>query len=656
MKMKKYVCRMLSLALLACMVTLTGCGEDNKSAGSSAPAASQTSSVSSQEPVVSGGQVSQDIKKGVAVKNEQFFALPYDGIASITSDGRVALTYVDNIDWEKVDDAKSWSNIKSLSSGYKNLFGLRSDGTVAAAGNNENGQCNVSGWTDVVMLDACLDHTAALKSDGTAYAAGKNTVNQCAVSDWKNLIDISVGYENTVGLQQDGTVVVTGGNQWGQSDLNGWKNIKMVSAGYYHTVGLQKDGRVAATGSNKFGQCDVGEWTDVVAVYAGKMHTVALKSDGTVVAAGNNDYGQCDVSSWRNVKELFVEKNYTVGRTASGEFLITGLCFYDSDISDRKYYLKDYQKQVTGTTDVPAVSSVSEISSKPEAPSQPEISSKPEVPSEPEQPSQQSTLSESEKERNALQEYAASMQKEGEIVYQYSDGYTKTWKVNNYKIDDFNLDGSPELVIQYYCGIHSQGSGGYAVDNPKQGIALKIVKYTDGQIREYQNYDDFGKYIRVAGADIGRHSEVTEELYVDGDGNLGIFSSRSVQSSATGLLFELTTIQNNQLQQADGFGVFKIDQHGRYGFNNQQLISQHYWWLVSADNTYDVLYQFYRIKNIFNVGEEFMELKEFSQKFNSLDSLNIVSDFAVTSESSPLSDRNSMKEIFKYPESFYAPY
>ena len=54
------------------------------------------------------------------------------------------------------------------------LVGLRMDGTVVAVGNNEYGQCDVSGWTDIVSVAAGGAYTIGLKADGTVVAVGKN--------------------------------------------------------------------------------------------------------------------------------------------------------------------------------------------------------------------------------------------------------------------------------------------------------------------------------------------------------------------------------------------------------------------------------------------------------------------------------------------------
>ena len=57
---------------------------------------------------------------------------------------------------EKDDDKKtstSWNfaSRDTISIGYNHIVALKSDGTVVAVGDNEDGQCNVSGWTDIKL-------------------------------------------------------------------------------------------------------------------------------------------------------------------------------------------------------------------------------------------------------------------------------------------------------------------------------------------------------------------------------------------------------------------------------------------------------------------------------------------------------------------------
>lgn len=82
--------------------------------------------------------------------------------------------------------------LKFIAAGYRHTAGLRSDGTVAAAGNNKYGQCNVDGWCDMAAIAAGNahtgnGHTVGLKSDGTVAATGWNKHGQCEVSGWRDI-------------------------------------------------------------------------------------------------------------------------------------------------------------------------------------------------------------------------------------------------------------------------------------------------------------------------------------------------------------------------------------------------------------------------------------------------------------------------------------
>ena len=202
--------------------------------------------------------------------------------------------------------------------------GLKSDGTVVAAGDNEDGQCNVSDWTDVVAIACNYRHTVGLKSDGTVVAAGNNNYGQCNVSDWTDVVAIACSGGHTVGLKSDGTVVAAGDNEDGQCDVSDWTDVVAIACGGGHTVGLKSDGTVVAAGKTRYGQCDVSDWTNIVAVACGYDHTVGLKSDGTVVAVGDNIYGQCDVSDWTDVVAIACGSDYTVGLKSDGTVVAAG--------------------------------------------------------------------------------------------------------------------------------------------------------------------------------------------------------------------------------------------------------------------------------------------------------------------------------------------
>ena len=197
------------------------------------------------------------------------------------------------------DEIYSWSNIVAISGGTVHLVGLKCDGTVVAAGENEDGQCDVENWHDITAVSGGDFHTVGLRADGTVVAAGKNEKGQCNVENWHNIVAISAGGSHTIGLKVGGTVVAVGENEDGQCDVENWHDIVAVSAGYSHTVGLRADGTVVAAGEGCWGQCNVQDWHDIVAISAGDSHTVGLKADGTVVAAGKKDADECNVQNWK---------------------------------------------------------------------------------------------------------------------------------------------------------------------------------------------------------------------------------------------------------------------------------------------------------------------------------------------------------------------
>ena len=228
---------------------------------------------------------------------------------------------VNNAEWRKIAE---WTDIISVGAGGYHAVGLRNDGTVAVTGNNEYGQCDVSGWGDIVAIAAGYEHTVGLKTDGTVIATGNDEKGQCDVDDWSDIIAVDAGMNHTVGLKSDKTVIAAGNNSYGQCNVKDWKDIKAISASRYHTVGLRSDGTVVAAGSNKYGQSDVSDWTDIVAIATGDTHTVGLKSDGTVVATGFNEDGRCNVSEWTDIMEISASNGHTAALEADGTALATG--------------------------------------------------------------------------------------------------------------------------------------------------------------------------------------------------------------------------------------------------------------------------------------------------------------------------------------------
>lgn len=201
-----------------------------------------------------------------------------------------------------------------IAAGDNHTVGLRENGTVTAVGDNDYGQCNVSGWSDIISVAAGGNHTVGLRANGTVVATGYESA--CRVAGWSNIVSIAAGKYHTVGLRGDGTVVVSGSGS--VANVYSWDNIIAVAAGAEHTLGLRADGTVVAAGKNDYWQCDISKRSNMIAVAAGREHSVGLRADGTVISHGNVYYGAIRVENMGNIVSIAAGCSHTVGLRADG--------------------------------------------------------------------------------------------------------------------------------------------------------------------------------------------------------------------------------------------------------------------------------------------------------------------------------------------------
>ena len=225
-------------------------------------------------------------------------------------------------------DVSGWRDIVALAAANDSCIGLKSDGTVAVAGDWKNGGSGVLEWKDIVAVNAGSHCAVGLKSDGTVVSVGyaalatKDQNNQ--ISNWQNIVAVAAGRAHIVGLNRDGTVVATGENKSGQCNVNGWRDIVAVFADGDTTFGLCLDGRVLAAGFHNKGEPNISDWRDIVAVSSSLYHTVGLKSNGTVVTAGGNPDGQCNVSNWTDIVAVATGYRFTIGLKSDGTVKMAG--------------------------------------------------------------------------------------------------------------------------------------------------------------------------------------------------------------------------------------------------------------------------------------------------------------------------------------------
>jgi alpha-tubulin suppressor-like RCC1 family protein len=206
-------------------------------------------------------------------------------IVGLRADGTVL---TQGIDGYGETDADAWTDIASISTGWQHTVGLGTDGDVF----DENGnvyivgyrsneiaaeiKANASEWTNLKAISTGgsspgfqgRGHVIGLKGDGTLAAAGDRDDGQCEVTgpEWSNLVAVSAGAYHTVGLKDDGTIVSTLHDEdeiYEQlKDLPDNK-IVAVSAGYGFTLVLTEGGDVRGSGNYKQGQIDTNDWSHI---------------------------------------------------------------------------------------------------------------------------------------------------------------------------------------------------------------------------------------------------------------------------------------------------------------------------------------------------------------------------------------------------------
>lgn len=178
----------------------------------------------------------------------------------------------------------------SIALGWKHALAVRANGTVAAWGVNDSGQCNApAGLEGVVAVAAGDFHSLALCADGTVAAWGNNGCGQCNVpAGLRDVVAIAAAAYYNLALRADGTVVGWGTGAYGSSIYApAWlNNAVAIAAGKEYCLALRADGSVVSWKAN-WEETDLKIMTDlghVVGIAAGKRHFLALRSDGTVAA------------------------------------------------------------------------------------------------------------------------------------------------------------------------------------------------------------------------------------------------------------------------------------------------------------------------------------------------------------------------------------
>jgi RHS repeat-associated protein len=235
----------------------------------------------------------------------------------------------------------------SLAAGGGDVFVVRDDGSVMAAGANASGQLGdgttserrspvaIRGLSGVRMVAAGPrltsenpSDTLAVTTSGALWATGANVDGELGdgtttarstpelISGISSVAQASEGFDYSLAVKSNGSVWSWGENNYGQLGLGSTtnehtpqqvtslSNIVSVAAGVYTGYAVQSNGTLWAWGDNNHGQLGNGNTTNessphevpglsgITQVSGGNGYVLALKAGGSVWAWGANENGK----------------------------------------------------------------------------------------------------------------------------------------------------------------------------------------------------------------------------------------------------------------------------------------------------------------------------------------------------------------------------
>lgn len=238
----------------------------------------------------------------------------HDFVAIIDVYGNV---HMDECTRLKIPELAFWTGLTGItlssSRGWTGFaIGVKTDGTVIAAGENRCGQCNVNQWKDIVSVQAGKNHTVGLKRNGTVIATGNNQYGQCNVSEWTDIIQIAADDNCTIGLKSDGTVIAAGDLDTENFCISSWTNIAQIAVNDRRVVAVKQDGTII-TDPYFFQHVD---WNNIVYAFPTFLKIFALTSTGEVLVA---DFSKTThLSALNHLVAIEVKDHYIIGINEEG--------------------------------------------------------------------------------------------------------------------------------------------------------------------------------------------------------------------------------------------------------------------------------------------------------------------------------------------------
>lgn len=250
----------------------------------------------------------------------------FNCIIWINQDGTVSTL----LDKQVVCDVSDWRDIAAISLGFNDTFvGLKNGGTVIAIDKFE--YISYLEWTDIVSISAGSGYFLGLKKDGTVLACGNNDYGQCDVSGWTDIVSIQTISEFggciSFGVRTDGSVVIAGATPEEYAELIETSHLADIKyASNYALAFITNSNHVAFAFDFNHTEWQI-DWIsdkyeniiDCTFVTIG-YHLAFLREDGTVIPCnteGTYEESLCcdceictDIRSWEGICQLANCNNY----------------------------------------------------------------------------------------------------------------------------------------------------------------------------------------------------------------------------------------------------------------------------------------------------------------------------------------------------------
>ncbi|MGC4050590.1 MAG: hypothetical protein QM757_14530 [Paludibaculum sp.] len=224
----------------------------------------------------------------------------------------------------------------AVAPGSYHSLALKKDGTVAAWGSNDSGQCDVpANLANVIAVTAGDSFSVALKADGSLVAWGAEGVITQLPAGLTDVVGIAAGGNYSVAIKSDGTL-----SQWGSQYSYGIDPSKLAQvrdavavSSYNSLFALTSDG-VPVPLVNDSSLLPPPSLSGVTSIYTSYYSISAVGQDGTLTRWGNTSSTTLP-AEWVNLASVVMDGDCPVALKKDGTFIQGNCSIYSTNVQPK---------------------------------------------------------------------------------------------------------------------------------------------------------------------------------------------------------------------------------------------------------------------------------------------------------------------------------